>query len=97
MTSSSVMQDLLDGNWMEFLFGWVGGGAGEGVFAVMIVGIVVLPTYARTGSVALPAIGLTLLSGSFIPLLPGALAGVAWGVLWLAAAVSLFGVVEAFR
>jgi hypothetical protein len=95
---TTAMQHLLDGNWMEFLFGWVGDtGTGEGAFAVFIVGMVVLPVYARTGSVALPAIALTLLSGSFIPLLPGALAGVAWGVLWIAGAVSIFGVVEVFR
>ncbi|WP_435360394.1 hypothetical protein [Haloarchaeobius sp. DFWS5] len=97
MDISPILDDLISGNWQEFLFGYVGVSVSEAVFSVIVVAIVVLPTYARTQDMTLPAIALALLSGSFIPLLPGGLVGVAWGVLWLSGAVALFGLVQVFR
>lgn len=66
----------------------------EGVFAMFVSAIVLIPLYARTGSPVLPAVVLVLLSGSMIPLLPAALVGVARGVLWIAGAAAVLGVIH---
>jgi hypothetical protein len=69
--------------------GWAGA-VGEGTLAMFIVAIVVIPIYTKTGDFVLPAVLLALISGMAIPLLPGTIASIAWTVLFIAVAGSLF-------
>jgi hypothetical protein len=90
-------KDLLNGDVFSVLFDPAIGNVGESVFAMFIVGIVIVPLYARTEDPTLPAITLALFSGLAIPLLPGQLVNVAWSVLWMAGFVALFGLIQVFR
>ena len=93
----NATEPLYDGDVGTLLFDPAVNSAGEGVFAMMICGIVIIPLWARTGDPYLPAITLALYSGLAIPILPGMLVGVAWGVLWIAGSVALFGLIQMFR
>ena len=88
---------LYDGDVAPILFDPAVASVGEGVFAMFICGIVILPLWSRTGDPYLPAIALALYSGLAIPLLPGLLVGVAWGVLWIAGSVAVFGLIQLLR
>ncbi|WP_226043554.1 hypothetical protein [Natrinema sp. DC36] len=88
---------LFNGEWGELLFGIPVDSIGEPLFSVIVVGIVVAPLYARTGDVVIPATVLALLSGSLIPMLPGALVGVAWGIFWIALAIGIIGLIRNFN
>lgn len=99
MTSllAPALKDLLEGNWKDFLLRDPSAAVGEATFALFVVAIVVLPTYARTQRVTLPAIALVLFSGPLIPMLPGNLVGAAWNIMWLSLAVAIIGLVNFFR
>ncbi|AFK19025.1 hypothetical protein E6P09_09585 [Haloferax mediterranei ATCC 33500] len=69
--------------------GW-SGAIGESTLAIFIVAIVVIPIYNKTGDFVLPAVLLALISGMALPLLPGTIASIAWTVLFISVAGSLF-------
>lgn len=96
-TVGNATEPLYSGDIEKILFDPAIDSVGEGVFAMFICGIVILPLYARTEDPTLPAITLALFSGMAIPVLPGMLVGVAWGVLWIASTVALFGLVQLLR
>jgi hypothetical protein len=97
MNQTQPLRRMLEGDWMDFLFGPATGQVGEATFALFIVGMVVLPIYARTSDASLPAILLALFAGTLIPMLPGGLVRVAWGVFWIAGAIAVLGLVQRFR
>lgn len=87
----------MEGDWRELLLRDAAASVGESTFALFIVAIVVLPIYARSGRVTLPAIALMLFSGPLIPILPGNLVGAAWAIMWLSLAAAVLGLVNFFR
>jgi hypothetical protein len=92
-----LLDKLLGGNVMDVLFDPAVGQVGEGVFAMFICGIYIIPLWARTRDVTLPAISLALFSGMIVQVLPGSLVNVAWGVLWISGAIAIFGLIQVFR
>ncbi|WP_138798002.1 hypothetical protein [Halostella sp. PRR32] len=97
MNQSEPMRKLVEGDWFDLLFDSVVQSLGEGTFAMFVVGIIVIPIYSRTGDASLPAILLTLFAGTLIPMLPGGLSRVAWGVFWIAGAIAVLGLIQRFR
>jgi hypothetical protein len=93
----NATEPLFDGDLEQILFAPGVNSAGEGVFAMFICAIVIIPLYVRTEDPTMPAIALAMFSGLAMPLLPGMLLGVAWGVLWIAGTVALFGLIQMFR
>jgi hypothetical protein len=92
-----LLDKLLDGDVMDVLFDPAVGQVGEAVFAMFICGIYIVPLWARTRDVTLPAISLALFSGMIVQVLPGSLVNVAWGVLWISGAIAIFGLIQVFR
>ncbi len=93
----NATEPLFEGDFEAVLFAPGVSSVGEGVFAMFLVGIVIIPMWARTEDPYLPAITLAMFAGMAIPMLPGMLVGVAWGVLWIAGSIALFGLVQIFR
>jgi hypothetical protein len=93
----NATEPLFEGDLEGVLFAPGVSTVGEGVFAMFLCGIVIIPLWARTEDPTLPAITLAMFSGMAIPLLPGMLLGVAWGVLWISGTVALFGLVQILR
>lgn len=69
---AAPISDWVNGDWNSAIFDAVPGLVGDGVFAVLIVGVLVLGYYvAGDSSIAGPTV-LTMLLASFaVPLLPG--------------------------
>jgi hypothetical protein len=70
--------------------GLAGSFGSEAVFAMFVVAIVVIPTYVRTGDYVLPTVLLILLSSMAIAILPAILASIAWTVIFMSIAISVF-------
>lgn len=92
-----LLDKLLSGDVLDVLINPAVGQVGEGIFAMFICGIYILPLYARTRDPTLPAISLALFSGMLVQVLPGGLVNVAWGVLWISGAIAIFGLIQVFR
>lgn len=96
-TPSSGVDDLLNGNLWDVLFNPASQQLGDGVIAIFLVAIIVLPLMARGRDPFLPAIMLILFSGSLVPMLPGNIVGVAWGVIWISGTIAIVGFVQRLR
>lgn len=93
----SAIEQMFEGDWLGFLTDTAIQQTSEGVLALFIVAIIVLPTWLRSGHVAIPAVLLVLFSGLLIPILPGQLAGILWGVIWIAGTIALAAIINQFR
>lgn len=96
-TPTGGADDVLDGNIWDVLFGPASQQLGEGVIAIFLVAIIVLPLMARGRDPFLPAIMLILFSGSLVPMLPGSMVGVAWGVIWISGTIAIVGFAQRLR
>lgn len=96
-TVSGPMQKALDGDWWDLVTLPLTDGPGTMILAIFIVAIIVLPTYLRTDSIALPSVLLVLFSGSLIPMLPAGLQSIAFGVVWLSGALAIVGVIRVIQ
>lgn len=69
---AAPIEDWVNGNWNSAIFDAVPGIVGEGVFAVLIVGVLVLGYYiAGDSSIAGPTVLAMLLASFAVPILPG--------------------------
>lgn len=65
--------------------------SGEAVFGLLLGGSLLASFYvASDGSIAVPAVLLTLLGGVLIPILPGQLAGIAGTIIIMGLAAGIF-------
>lgn len=93
----SAMDWLLEGEWFKLMTEPAVNQVGEGVLSLFLTAIVLVPLWLRSGHVTIPAIILVLFSGLLIPILPGNLIGIMWGIVWIAGSVALFGILQSLR
>lgn len=73
---AAPIQDWLDGDWNSAIFDPVPNLIGEGLWAVLIVGVLVVAYYvAGDSSIAAPTVLSMLIAAMAIPLLPGTYLG----------------------
>lgn len=95
--NNTTANDLLAGDLWGVLFDPARDQLGEQLIAMFLVAIIVLPLLARGRDPALPAIMLVLFSGMLLPMLPGMLVGVAWGVVWISGTIAIAGFLNRLR
>lgn len=96
-TNGTGASDLLEGELWEVLFGPAQAQLDGQVIAMFLVAIIVLPLYARGRNPFMPAIMLVMFSGVIVPMLPGSLVGVAWGVIWMSGTIAIAGLANRLR
>lgn len=94
---SAAIDQLLNGEWLEFFTGTAIKQTSEGVMALFLVAIVILPLWYRSGHVTIPAVLLVLFSGLLIPMVPGQVVGVLWGVVWIGGTLALYTIIDKAR
>lgn len=96
-TGSGAADSLLNGDLFDLLTKPAENQLGEGLIALFLVAIIILPLMARGEDPFLPAIMLVLFSGVLVPILPGSMVGVAWGVIWISGTIALTGFANRLR
>jgi len=94
---SAAIDWLLEGEWFKLVSQPALDQVGELILSLFLVAIVLAPLWLRSGHVTIPAVMLVLFSGLLIPMLPGQLVGVMWGVVWIAGTVALYAIMNKFR
>lgn len=78
---------------MGCTFGPVTGLIGEGMFGLMLSGVLLLAFYiAGNRGLAGPSVLLILISGMAIPILPGSYAGIAWTMAFVGVAAGIVSI-----
>lgn len=96
-TGSEAADSLLNGNVFDLLTKPAERQLGEGLIALFLVAIIILPLMARGKDPFLPAIMLVLFSGVLVPTLPGSMVGVAWGIIFFSGTIALTGFANRLR
>lgn len=84
------------GDWFRCAFDPVVNSVGEPLVGVMVGGVIVLSLYIAGDGMAAPAVVTILLSGALVPLLPGGMVGVAFGVAFVGLVAALISVGERY-
>lgn len=94
---TDATDSLLEFDIWDVLFGPANAQLGEQAIALFLVAIIVLPLYGRGKDPFLPAIMLVMFAGTIVPMLPGSLVGVAWGVIWMSGTIAIAGLANRLR
>jgi hypothetical protein len=91
------IDDLINGNWYDVIFGQVPGLIGEPIFGLLIGGSVLLGFYvAGDGDLATPTVVLMLLASVMVPVLPGSAQSIAWAIAVVGSVAMMLAVARAY-